>query len=107
MCPDTPLDTGEAYRVIVEPCGKRVQVVFAGETIADSMETLLLHETRLPQVYYFPRKDVRMDLLQRTDHRTHCPFKGNASYWTMAVGNQVAENAVWSYENPLQDAREQ
>jgi class 3 adenylate cyclase/uncharacterized protein (DUF427 family) len=92
--------------MVVEPCGKRLRVVFAGEVIADSTDALVLHETRLPQVYYFPRKDVRMDLLQRTEHRTHCPFKGNASYWTIEAGNQVAENAVWSYENPLEDAQE-
>jgi hypothetical protein len=56
-------------------------------------------------VSYFPRKDVRMELLQRTDHHTHCPFKGNASYWTLRAGNQVAENVVWSYEHPLIDAQ--
>jgi len=105
MCADTSLTTDAAYRVVVEPCGKRQRVVFAGETIADSRDTLVLHETRLPPVSYFPRKDVRMELLQRTDHHTHCPFKGNASYWTLKAGNQVAENAVWSYEHPLNDAQ--
>jgi len=105
MCADTSLTTDAAYRVVVEPCGKRLRVVFAGETIADSRDTLVLHETRLPPVSYFPRKDVRMDLLERTDHHTHCPFKGNASYWTLRAGNQVAENAVWSYEHPLNDAQ--
>jgi adenylate cyclase len=106
MRSDIPLKTDAAYRVIVEPCGKRVQVAYAGEMIADSTDALVLHETRLPPVYYFPREDVRMDLLQRTEHRTHCPFKGNASYWSIAAGNQVAENVVWSYENPLEDAQQ-
>lgn len=106
MCADTLSDSSSAaYRVFVEPFGKRVRVVFAGETIADSTEALVLHETRLPQVYYFPRKDVRMDLLLRTQHRTHCPFKGNASYWSILVGIRVAENAVWSYEQPLQEVQ--
>jgi class 3 adenylate cyclase/uncharacterized protein (DUF427 family) len=105
MGSDTPLAADAAFRMVVEPCGKRLRVVFAGEVIADSRDALVLHETRLPQVYYFPRKDVRMELLQRTGHRTHCPFKGNASYWTLAAANQVAENAIWSYENPLQDAQ--
>jgi len=105
MCADTHPEANAAYHVVVQPSGKRLRVVFAGETIADSMDALLLHETRLPAVYYFPRKDVRMDLLQRTEHRTHCPFKGNASYWTIEAGNQVGENAVWSYEEPLQDAQ--
>jgi len=94
-----------AYRVVVEPFGKRLRVMFAGETIADSEDALVLHETRLPAVYYFPRRDVRMDLLRRTEHRTHCPFKGNASYWSIAAGDQFAQNAVWSYEDPLQDAQ--
>jgi len=47
---------------------------------------------------------VRMDLLARTEHRTHCPFKGNASYWSVQVGDQVAENAAWAYEEPYRDA---
>jgi class 3 adenylate cyclase/uncharacterized protein (DUF427 family) len=104
MSTDTPEKTDAAYHVVVEPCIRRVRVVFAGETIADSTDTLVLHETRLPPVYYFPRKDVRMELLQRTGHRTHCPFKGNAAYWSLAAGNQVAENVVWSYEDPLEEA---
>ena len=60
MCADTSLNTEAAYRVVVEPCGKRLRVVFAGETIADSTDTLVLHETRLPPVTYFPRRDARM-----------------------------------------------
>jgi adenylate cyclase len=98
-------DVKAAYRVVMEPGGKRVRVVFAGKTIADSMDVVVLHETRLPPQYYFPRKDVRMEFLRRTEHRTHCPFKGNASYWTIEAGNQVADNVVWSYEDPLQDVR--
>lgn len=106
MSTDSLLEVDPGYRIVVEPCGKRLRVVFAGETIVDSTDALVLHETRLPAVYYFPRKDVRMDFLQRTDLRTHCPFKGNASYWSIAAGNQAAENIAWSYESPLQDARE-
>jgi adenylate cyclase len=105
MCADTPTETNAAYHVLVEPFGKRLRVVFAGETIADSTDVLVLHETRLPQVYYFPRQDVRMDLLQRTEHRSHCPFKGNASYWNIVAGKRVEKNAVWSYQNPLPDAQ--
>ncbi|MGB5441968.1 MAG: DUF427 domain-containing protein [Gammaproteobacteria bacterium] len=105
--PTTPnADNGTTYQVSVEPCAKRVRVVFSGETIADSMDAIILHETRLPPVYYFPRKDVRMDLLRRTEHHTHCPFKGNASYWSIATGNQVADNVVWAYEDPLEDGQQ-
>ena len=66
----------------------------------------MLFETRHIPVYYFPRTDVRMDLLQRTAHSTHCPFKGDASYWSVKVGDRVAENAVWSYEDPYPQTME-
>ena len=89
------------YRVLVEPCAKRVRVVFHGETLADTLNAGLLLETRHRPVYYFPREDVRMELLERTSHRTHCPYKGDASYWTLKVGDRAAENAVWSYERPF------
>ena len=98
-------NTRDTYQVVVKPGDKRMRVVFAGATIADSADAVVLYETRLPAVYYFPRKDVRMDLLQRTEHRTHCPFKGNASYWSLEIGNQRADNVVWSYEEPLQEAQ--
>jgi uncharacterized protein (DUF427 family) len=85
----------------VEPSPKRVRVEFGGETIADSEAVLILREGKLVPVYYFPRGDVRMDLLTRTDHSTHCPHKADASYWTIAAGGRTEENAVWSYEAPL------
>lgn len=88
------------YRIDFEPCAKRVRVVFNGETVADSTAVRLLHETAHIPVYYFPREDVRLDLLTRTDHGSYCPFKGDASYWTLSVGDRQAENAVWSYEAP-------
>jgi uncharacterized protein (DUF427 family) len=89
------------YEVSFAPSPKRVRVTFAGETIADSMNALLLRETRHVPVYYFPRADVRMERLTRTAHETFCPFKGEASYWTLEVGGRRAENAVWSYETPF------
>jgi adenylate cyclase len=92
------------YRVVVEPSDRRIRVVYRGETVADSTRALVMHETRLPSAFYFPRDDVRMDLMARTDRRTHCPFKGNASYWTLRVGEHQAENAVWSYEDPFDES---
>ena len=91
------------HRISYEKSSKRVRVRFNGRTIADSHDTLLLHEGRLPPVYYFPRTDVRMELLQRSAHSTHCPFKGDATYWSVTVRDKYAENAVWSYENPIVD----
>src|SRR5688500_10967722 len=92
------------YELRFEPSGKRVRVEFNGATIADSGRALVLHETRLPPAYYFPAADVRTDLLAKTAHATHCPFKGNASYWTLKVGDRTAENAVWAYEEPYREA---
>lgn len=92
------------YRVVIVPSPKRIKVVFNGEVVADSTRALAMHETRLPWVYYFPREDVRMDLLVRTTHRTNCPFKGNASYWSLNVGDRSAANAVWSYESAYDEA---
>src|SRR5438874_12124795 len=89
------------HSLAFEKSPKRVRVVVADTTIADAFEPSLLFETGYRPVYYFPRRDVRMDLLERTDHRTHCPYKGDASYWTIKVGERRAENAVWSYVDPI------
>lgn len=89
------------HRVHVEPSPRRVRVTFNGETIADSKRAVLLRETGHLPVYYFPPEDVRQDLLESTDLHTRCPFKGEAAYWTVRVGDRVADNAVWAYPDPL------
>lgn len=89
------------HRVDIEPSPRRVRTVFNGETIADSTKMKLVFETRHLPVYYFPREDVNMALLSATDHHTHCPYKGDASYWSVQVGNRSADNAVWSYPSPI------
>src|SRR2546427_12293294 len=84
-----------------EDSRRRVRVVFADVTIADSKRVMLLHEFgRLP-VFYFPMEDVRMDVMEAVEHHTYSPLKGEASYWTIRVGDRVAEHAAWSYLNPL------
>lgn len=98
---DTPNDAKPP--VIIVPTTRRVRVMFSGKTIADSLCPVLMRETGHLPVYYFPREDVRRDLLEPTGHRTHCPKKGDASYWTLKVGDREQENAVWSYETPLSD----
>ncbi len=92
------------YDISAEISDYNVRIEFNGVTVVDSNKAVLYRESRLPAVYYFPREDVRMDLMQRTRHRTHCPFKGNASYWSLEVGDNKVEDAVWSYENPLPEA---
>lgn len=84
----------------VEPSPRRVRVKFAGETVADSTRVLLMREGGHTPVYYFPPADVRKDLMTPTKNSTNCPYKGDASYWSLRVGNRVAENAVWSYRDP-------
>ena len=92
------------YEIRFEPSPRRIRVEFNGTWVADSQRALILHETRAAPAYYFPREDVRTALLEKTGHVTHCPFKGNASYWTLRAGAAVADNAAWSYEEPYEDA---
>jgi uncharacterized protein (DUF427 family) len=80
---------------------KRVRAIINGQTVADSLATGLMLETNHRPVYYFPREAVRADLLERSNHRTHCPYKGDASYWTITVDGKRLENALWSYETPI------
>jgi uncharacterized protein (DUF427 family) len=106
---DRPLDIvaerperrGRRHVISVEPCPKRVRTVFGDVTIADSTRVLLLLESKHLPVYYFPVEDVRMDLLEPTEHATHCPYKGDASYWSIKVDGRLAEDAVWGYQDPL------
>ncbi len=94
----------QEHALYLENSPRRVRAVFGGETVVDTRHAKLLHETGHLPVYYFPVEDVRQDLLERTDHSTHCPFKGDASYWSVRVGDRVAENAVWGYEEPMDSA---
>jgi uncharacterized protein (DUF427 family) len=89
------------HALYLEDTPRRVRVVFNGETIADSRRAKLLHEAGHLPVYYFPREDVRWERLEESDHTTYCPFKGDASYWSVRVGERVAENAVWGYPEPI------
>jgi uncharacterized protein (DUF427 family) len=93
------------HRIATRPAGVRVQVRAGGDVIADTTDAIALEERRVgstvaPVVYYIPRKDVKMDRLVRTSHSTYCPFKGHASYYSLANG---PENAVWSYEDPYDE----
>ena len=96
------------YRVDLLPESRRVRVVFAGVTIADTGAALRVEETGHNPVFYLPQKDVRMDLMHRTEHHTRCPYKGEASYWTIEVrgtsdSTMRSENAVWAYATPYDE----
>lgn len=88
------------YNLTVAPFAGRVTVRFAGEVVADSSRALLLKERGHAPVYYIPREDMRMDLLRRSDHHTHCGYKGHCSYYSVVVRDRTSENAIWSYEEP-------
>ena len=85
------------HTVRTEPSPKWLRVLFGGATIVDTKRALLLFETGHVPVYYFPMEDVRMDLMEPTEHTTNCQYKGDASYWTVKAGERVAENAMWGY----------
>jgi uncharacterized protein (DUF427 family) len=91
---------GPDHPIAIARNGKRVRVSFAGTAIADSTRALKLTEAGYAPVNYIPRADVDMGALARSDHRSYCPYKGDASYFTIAAGGRTAENAVWSYEQP-------
>ncbi len=81
----------------------RVVVTLAGKVIADSRDALTLREAAYPAVQYIPRKDVDMSLLERTDHATYCPYKGDCSYYSLPIGGERSVNAVWTYEAAFAD----
>ena len=90
--------------IYFERSPRRIRAVFAGETIVDSPSPSLLHEQNLLPVDHFPRDDVRMDLLEPTQRSTHCPFKGDASYWSVRVGEQVARTLPGAIHSPIEGA---
>jgi uncharacterized protein (DUF427 family) len=90
--------------LFMDPVPHRIRVVFGGETIVDTTNAKLLHETGHLPVYYLPEEEVRSDLLERSETHTHCPHKGDASYWSLRVGDRTAEDAVWYYPEPLEGA---
>src|SRR5438552_8612978 len=88
----------------LEPTPKRIRVVVAGETVADSRNAYLLHESGHQPIYYFPPQDVRADVLEASDRHTRCPKKGEASYHTIRVGDTVVEAGAWYYPTVIDGA---
>jgi uncharacterized protein (DUF427 family) len=88
----------------VEPTPKRIRAQVAGETIADSRKALILSESGLQPVYYFPREDVRRELFEPTERHTKCPIKGEASYYSIRVGDREVRNGAWYYPDPIEGA---
>ncbi|NOG69517.1 DUF427 domain-containing protein [Roseicella sp. DB1501] len=91
---------GPDHPITIEPNPKRVRVTFNGQVVAESRRALTLREASYPPVLYIPREDAAMALLRRTERSTHCPYKGDAAYYSIEAGDRRAENAIWSYEAP-------
>jgi len=93
---------GPDHPITIERYPNRVVVTVAGRVVADTRDALTLREASYPGVQYIPRKDVDMTLLERTDHATYCPYKGECSYYSIPAGGERSRNAVWTYEAPYE-----
>jgi uncharacterized protein (DUF427 family) len=94
------MDRSTDNPIAIEANQNRVRVLFNAGVVADTTRALTLKETGLPPVQYIPRDDANMSLLERTAHKSHCGYKGDAAYYTIRADGRTAENAVWTYEDP-------
>lgn len=91
---------GPDHPITIEPAGGGVVVRDGDRVVADTRDALVLKEGRYPAVFYIPRADADMASLRRTEHHTHCPYKGEASYYSLPGNEERAINAIWTYEEP-------
>jgi uncharacterized protein (DUF427 family) len=98
---DAPGKQSPPYQVTINPSPDRVRACYGERVLADSQYALLLEESRHAPVYYFPVSDVRMDWLQGSEHSSHCPFKGQASYWNFHAEGVSDRNLAWAYQDPI------
>lgn len=94
------LQPGPDHPITVTPNPERITVKVGGAPLADTRRALTLKEASYPAVQYIPREDVDMTLLQRSDHATYCPYKGDCSYFSLPALGERGVNAVWTYEHP-------
>ncbi len=109
LAPRSPAPTnydidGPRHLLFLDDFPRRVRAVYAGLTVLDTERGRLLHEGGMLPVLYVPQEDLAQAMLRPSDHRTHCPFKGEAVYWSVEAGGRTAENAVWAYPDPIGDA---
>jgi uncharacterized protein (DUF427 family) len=97
---------GPNHPISIEANPSRVFVTVGGKIIADTREALTLREASYPAVDYIPRRDVNMAALVRSAHTTYCPYKGEASYYSIPVGGDRSINAVWTYETPFEAVKQ-
>lgn len=104
--PPSSWSLNPAYEMLFRPLDARVRVESGGVVVADSGDARVMYELGHAPVYYLPGQDVRMSLLTPTDHHSHCPYKGDACYWTVNFTGKVLENAVWAYQDPYDEISE-
>ena len=92
---------GPDHPITIAPVGEHIVVHYRGEVVADTRNALILEEANYPPVIYVPRADARLEHFRRSAHHTHCPYKGDASYFDLVAGSDAAPDAVWSYETPF------
>jgi uncharacterized protein (DUF427 family) len=92
---------GPDHPIAITPNPKRVRVTAGGVVIADTTHALTLKEASYAAVQYVPREDANMALLSRSERTTHCPYKGDASYYSVSAGGKALENSIWTYETPF------
>ena len=90
------------HRVDTRRSSRSLRIEVDGTLVAETTRPTLVFETNLPTRFYFPREDVKVDL-ERSPHRTYCPYKGEASYWSFEAGGRTIDNLLWTYEDPLED----
>jgi uncharacterized protein (DUF427 family) len=91
---------GPDHPITLAPHPKRIRVTFNGRVVAETGRALVMEEGGYPMVFYLPREDADLSLLIRSAHSTYCPYKGDASYFSIRVGDRISENAIWTYETP-------
>jgi len=92
---------GPDHPITITPNPRRVRVTAGDIVIAETSKALTLKEAKYPAVQYVPRQDANMELLERTDRVTHCPYKGDASYYSVKADGKTLDNAIWTYETPF------
>jgi uncharacterized protein (DUF427 family) len=97
-------DGAPKHRLFFQPYPRRLRALIGDRVVLDSTRARLLYESNLLPRVYVPIEDIDPDVLERTETSTHCPFKGDASYWSVRVGDQLIEDAVWTYEQPIETA---
>ena len=97
---------GPDHPISIERNPVRIVVSVAGRVVADTRNALTLQEADYPPVQYIPREDVDLSQLERTDHATYCPYKGDSSYYSVPAGGKKSVNAVWTYEDPYEEHRD-